>query len=187
MSYMEPIYIAGYIPKEIADHEFLRLWENLDWVQRESTPRREYWMNDYDLPYTYGSGDYARTYDAQEWDVFIRATMFRLNADYECLLDCCFVNGYEHQRQHLGWHADDSKEMNPEQPVAVISLGAEREIWYRHKDNPTDVTKVLLNHGSLFIMPAGMQQTHDHRIPKAARVVGPRVSLTYRSLIPENV
>lgn len=184
---MEPLYINGFVPKEIADSEYERLWNNLSWVQRDQTPRREYWQNDYDLPYTYGSGEFARTYEAQPWDDFIRETMQSLNEQYGITLDCCFVNGYEHQRQHLGWHADDSPEMNPEQPVAVISLGAEREIWYRRKDDHTDITKVLLGHGSLFMMPAGMQQTHDHRIPKASRVVGPRISLTYRSLIPEMV
>ncbi len=180
---MNPLYIPNYIPANIADAEFDRLWNELDWVQRESAPRREYWMNIPGVPYTYGSGEYARTYDAQAWDEFVHNLMDQMNSEFDIKLDCCFVNGYEHQRQHLGWHADDSPEMNPEQPVISVSLGAEREIWYREQANHENVTKVLLGHGSLFMMPPGMQQTHDHRIPKAPRVVGPRVSLTYRSLI----
>ncbi len=184
---MEPIYISKYISKAKADAEFDRLWNQLDWVQRDQTPRREYWMNNANIPYTYGSGEFARTYAAQPWDDFIRSLMFSINEDFDIMMDCCFVNGYEHQRQHLGWHADDSPEMNAAQPVISVSLGAEREIWYREKTDHTNVTKVLLEHGSLFLMPAGMQQTHDHRIPKSPKAVGPRVSLTYRSLVPEMV
>ena len=184
---VNPFYHHGFIKREEAEAQFNRLWNELDWVQMGSTPRREYWSNKYDLPYTYGSGEFARTYLAQPWDDFIKATMEQINKELSIEMDCCFVNGYEHQRQHLGWHADDSPEMNPAQPVVIISLGAEREIWFRRKDDHKNIHKVVLTHGSMFVMPAGMQQTHDHRIPKAGHVVGPRVSLTYRSLIPENV
>jgi hypothetical protein len=38
----------------------------------------------------------------------------------------------------------------------------------------------LLGDGSLFIMPAGMQDSHKHKIPKHDRDCGPRVSLTFR-------
>ena len=176
-------YRASYIERSVADAEFERLWNDLDWVFRDRTPRREYWSNDFDLPYTYGSGEYARTYPAQAWDDFVRSTMLAINSELGCNMNCCFINGYENQRQHLGWHADDSPEMNPNEPVIVISLGAEREIWHRPKDNHPDITRTLLGHGSMFVMPAGMQQTHDHRIPKWDRAVGPRVSLTYRNLI----
>lgn len=34
--------------------------------------------------------------------------------------------------------------------------------------------------GSLFVMPAGMQDTHKHRIPRNDRPCGPRISLTFR-------
>lgn len=178
-------YIADYIPRIEADLQITRLWETLAWVTSDSAPRREYWMNDYARPYTYGSGINARTYDAQPDDLFVLGIRERLNRDFGIALDCCFINGYEHQRQHLGWHADDSPEINPDQPIAVISLGAEREIWTRPKNDQGAVTKLLLNHGSLFLMPPGMQQTHDHRIPKASREVGPRISLTYRGLVSD--
>lgn len=34
--------------------------------------------------------------------------------------------------------------------------------------------------GSLFVMPAGMQDTHKHRISRSDRPCGPRISLTFR-------
>ncbi len=177
------IYIPDFIEPDIAAAECERLWNDLEWEQRDGAPRREYWMNDYDAPYTYGSGIHARTYPAKPWDAKIYAYMMEINSAHGIALNCCFVNGYADQRQHLGWHADDSPEMAMNVPVAVISVGAEREIWFRRKDDPTVFTKQLLGSGSLLIMPKSFQQTHQHRIPKADRVVGARVSLTYRGLI----
>lgn len=180
---MKPFYLKDFLSTDVATAECSRLWETLDWEQRDNAPRREYWMNDFDAPYTYGSGEHARTYVAKPWDAKIREYMLTVNSAQDIALNCCFVNGYAHQRQHLGWHADDSPEMSAEVPVAVISVGAEREIWFRPKADKENVTKQLLHNGSLLIMPAGFQQLYDHRIPKAAREVGPRVSLTYRGLI----
>jgi alkylated DNA repair dioxygenase AlkB len=48
---------------------------------------------------------------------------------------------------------------------------------------PESPEKLLLPHGSLCIMPPGFQQTHQHRIPKADRDVGVRISLTFRKAL----
>lgn len=41
--------------------------------------------------------------------------------------------------------------------------------------------KQLLEYGSLFVMPTGMQKTHLHKIPKHDRECGIRISLTFRN------
>lgn len=180
---MEPIYIAGYVPKEIADAEFERLWNDLDWERRDGAPRREYWQNDYDLPYTYGRGAGERTYEAKPWDKFVDEYRVRQNEEYGFRLDCCFLNGYNDEKDALGWHADDSPEMNPDEPVTVISLGEERNIMFRNNET-REITTLRLGHGSLCIMPAGFQQVMQHKIPKGDRIgMGPRISLTYRGMI----
>ncbi len=95
----------------------------------------------------------------------------------------CFLNRYDTQHGHLGWHADDSPEMSHDHPIAVVSLGAEREIWWKHKTEKGQTPperRRLLEHGSVFVMPPGFQRDHLHRIPKADHVVGTRISLTFR-------
>ena len=105
-----------------------------------------------------------------------------LYAGYE--FDVCFLNGYENGRDHLGWHADDSPEMDDARPIAIVSLGAEREIWFRDiRSYETGINpeKLLLGNGSLCLMQPGMQDTHQHRIPKSPRHdCGPRISFTFR-------
>ncbi len=178
----DPIYIPAYVDKSVADAEFTRLWDTLDWERREDAPRREYWQNNYGLPYTYGRGAGERTYECRPWDAFVLSTMERLNADHGFELDCCFMNGYENGRDWLGWHSDNSDELNDDQPVISLSLGGERDIEIRDMAR-TFTKRYRLEHGSVFIMPPGFQDAYEHRIPKAGFVVPARISLTYRSLV----
>lgn len=112
-------YKPGYImPKDVTvpgGFLFDMSWKSLPWEQREGAPRRECWFNPYGLPYTYGQGEFARTYQAHPMDRLERL-LDGLNATEGTTFDCCFINGYEHGRQHLGWHADDSPEMDHDHP-----------------------------------------------------------------------
>lgn len=177
-----PIYIPNYVPIVPANINRDRLWNELDWERREGAPRREYWQNDYGLAYTYGQGAGQRTYDAKPWDDFVNEYRNRLNEEFGFKLDCCFLNGYNDEKDALGYHADDSPEMSMEQPVITLSLGAERNIMFRNNET-REVTTLKLGHGSICIMPAGFQLTHQHKIPKGDRPMGPRISLTYRGMI----
>jgi alkylated DNA repair dioxygenase AlkB len=169
-----------------ADTLFDFMWRYLPWEQREGAPRRECWFNPYGQPYTYGTGEFARTYQAHPWAQMIDQIAEILNGTYFAAFDCCFVNGYEHGRQHLGWHADDSPEMDLDHPIAIVSLGAPREIWFRPTGDKSgeNVDKLLLGSGSVALMSAGMQREWQHRIPKSSVAdCGPRLSLTYRRLV----
>lgn len=216
-------YVPELFSKPEADKLFHTLWNELDWVRHDKVPRREYYTNDVPEPYKYGLAAYARTYNPQPWHpalAEIRGTVEGYL--YEAVsFEVCFLNGYENSKDQLGWHADDSPEMDDDRPIAIVSLGAERQIWFR--PNPAEIErqvanmkyapepggfiaewdealdpvkdaaiidavrltlampeKKLLQHGSLCLMHAGMQDTHQHRIPKVDREVGPRISLTFR-------
>lgn len=180
---MIPEYVSNFVKNP--DEAFARLKNELDWERRDTAPRCEYYCNDTNVPYTYGSGRGVRTYYPKPYHEMITTIRKRLEKHCGCRFDVCFLNMYLNQRDHLGWHADDSPEMDPTRPVVSVSLGAERKIWFRTigggKDAP--VQKVLLEHGSACIMPAGFQQTHLHRIPKASFQCGERISLTFRGYI----
>lgn len=62
--------------------------------------------------------------------------------------------------------------------------GHDRQCPERAKLLAKQIEKRLLTNGSLFVMPAGMQSTHFHRIPKGGRKMQPRISLTFRKLLP---
>lgn len=160
---------------------FRRLWNELAWVERDQTPRLEYYSNDFSVPYTYGRGAGIRTYEPQPWHPLVTEIRIKLEAVTNTTFEVCFLNGYRDGSDQLGWHADDSPEMDDERPIAIVSFGARREIYFRPQASKDDVTKLWLDSGSLCLMLPGMQDTHFHRIPKSSVMnCGPRVSLTFR-------
>jgi alkylated DNA repair dioxygenase AlkB len=175
----------NYLQKFVDNRQdaFEALWTELAWLRLGETPRREYYCNDFDKPYTYGRGAGVRTYHPQPYHPVIMAMREKLESLTKTKFEVVFLNGYENSRDQLGWHADASPEMDPERPIAIISLGAEREILFAPNDGLKDPTKrkaLKLENGSLCLMLPGMQQTHQHRIPKAGFECGPRISLTFR-------
>lgn len=179
---MQPIYIKNFLDTNQADLIFNSLLK-LDWI-KATEAREEYFMyKDNSLNYTYGNGLHKRTYKSSPFTKEIKDLMNLLNSTYNRSYDVCFLNKYNNQKNQLGWHADDSPEMDSNHPILVLSLGAEREIWHKLKDYKGEVpkeNKTLLENGSIYIMPSGFQLDHFHKIPKADREVGIRISLTFR-------
>lgn len=177
-------YRPGFIANPAAVFE--ALWNELAWERRESTPRREYYCNEIGVPYVYGRGAGEREYLPKAWHPVIADIKASVERALGTKFEVAFLNGYENARDALGWHADDSATMDDSRPIAIITFGAEREIWFRPMDNHADISKLKLESGSLCVMAAGMQDTHHHRIPKASFECGPRISITLRGYCPAN-
>jgi alkylated DNA repair dioxygenase AlkB len=195
---MKPIYIPNFAPGDITTFLTEIPWE-------EHTPaRRECFMTE--VPgkqYTYGVEKWARTYTSVKAHPLVLEIQKRLNAPFEergVLVDgrvkvalvptndynVCFLNCYDNEHHMLGWHADDSPTMDHDHPIASVSFGQAREIWWRANgfkgEIPAD-QRQMLEDKSAFIMPAGFQRDNQHRIPKGGKAMTPRVSLTYRRFI----
>jgi len=178
-------YVPNFLEKEEADFYFDDLM-SIAWMQIPDVPRMEYYCNDTPSPYTYGNGLGRRTYDPQltpdaVWE--LRA-MLENYLDKKYIFDVCFLNRYDRARHGLGWHADDSPEMDPARPIVTMSLGEARYIEFRNQDQ-TIHERLMLEHGSIAIMAPGMQQVWEHRIPKAAFMAKPRISLTFRGYLAQ--
>ncbi len=182
-----------YIPKFVDDPDkaFEALRDELDWERRDDAPRCEYYCNDIPKPYDYGQGRGRRRYEPRPYHPVIMAIRHKLEAYAKATFEVCFLNRYLNQSDHLGWHADDSPEMDDARPIVSVSLGVEREIWFRPIVAPAPdglltnqaVEKVKLGHGSLCLMEPGMQDTWQHRIPKSSSQCGERISLTFRGYV----
>jgi alkylated DNA repair dioxygenase AlkB len=180
-----------YAPKVFAnaDDLFHRLQTELEWERRLDAPRCEYYCNDNPVDYQYGSGRGVRTYSPRKYTVdilYIRNivealafTVFGKHVNF----DVCFLNRYLDQTDRLGWHADDSPEMDDDSPIAIVSLGVERDIMFKENADPANKATIRLQHGSVTFMKPGMQDTHQHQIPKAGFECGERISLTFRHYV----
>lgn len=182
-------YVPGFV--SLPDAWFRRLWDELDWERRPDAPRQEYWTNLLDRPYTYGRGAGERTYLPKPTHPLIDEARGMLSERHGALLEGCFLNGYGTKRDWLGWHEDDDPGIDHSKPIAVITVGQGRNIQFREVLEPArpgskgsygPVETLMLESGSLLLMHAGMQHTHQHRIPKADFEAKPRISMTYRGL-----
>ena len=173
-------YINNYVENIPNDLPNLINWEN-----RSDAPRKEIFMADKTYEYTYGNGRGIRTYKSIPFNNFVKEIMNKINSDFGFNLDICFLNYYENEKMWLGWHADDSPEIDQTEPIAVVSIGSEREIWVKNKNykgNIPDENKFLLGNGSLFLMLPGFQTNNYHKIPKCDRKCSWRISMTYRKI-----
>ena len=152
---------------------------SINWERRGDAPRYEYYCNDHDVLYTYGRGAGERTYYRQAYPHCVLSIRQQLEAKYNTTFDVCFLNRYDTSRDWLGWHADDSPEMDNDAPIITVSLGAERNIEFRHNETQ-EKQAIHLTNGSMLAMLPGFQTTSMHRIPKVGHEIGPRISLTYR-------
>lgn len=182
---LRPHYQDNYLDSSSACLMFAHLLHELDWL-KVTEARQEYFMSDAPRSYTYGKPPNDREYHSNPYSQYVLELLWKLNEDLESEFNVCFLNRYDTQKHQLGWHADDSPSMDASHPIAVVSLGAEREIWWRlqrDKGVTPPQQRQLLANGSLFVMPAGFQGLYHHRIPKADREVGTRISLTFRRYI----
>lgn len=183
-------YINNFI--ENKDEIFLKLKNDLNWERRQDAPRCEYYCNDLNLPYSYGEGRGLRIYNPQPFHSSIIEIRKKIENFLNLRFEVCFLNRYLNQRDWLGWHTDDSPEMDSCRPIVIISLGVERFIEFKNINDigNNNKTSVLLEHGSACIMHAGMQEKWYHKIPKASFITinakysnlhnGERISLTFR-------
>ena len=187
-------YVKDFLSPLDADALFCQLRDDLAWVRHADAPRCEYYVNSFGHPYTYGQNKGRRTYAAQPMHPAIARikqqaefiTSLRLNVVTR--FEVCFLNRYLNQSDHLGWHSDNSPEMDDARPIAIVSLGVERQIWFRPipdvgETQEANTVAKLLQHGSLCIMPPGFQDKQQHRIPKSSRQCGERISLTFRGYV----
>jgi alkylated DNA repair dioxygenase AlkB len=180
---MKPTLIENYIPKPHLLTIFSLLNE-VNWINIQNAPRYECFMSDLNIEYSYANEQ--RKYISGLYHKIVKDILDKLNSEFNTSYNACFLNRYDNEKNHLGWHADDFTGSDLDHPIAVISFGVERYIWVKDKNFKGVIpqeNRFLLTSGSLFIMPAGYQKDHLHRIPKHDRICGPRVSLTYRKFI----
>ncbi len=173
--------------------DYLKIYlEEIEWVTVRDA-RKEYFMAERDpgsdepVTYTYGTPPHDKTYVSGKWHAATIGTMWYINERFRTSYNVCFLNRYDTEQNQLGWHSDDSPGMLHEHPIAVVSFGEPREIWWREKGQTGVIPaeqRQLLENGSLFVMPPGFQKSHQHRIPKGGKQMGPRVSLTFRRYVP---
>ena len=178
-------YSGKIIPKETADHYLKKLLDTIEWRNDETiifgkriiTKREVAWYGDSEFSYTYS----GITKEALKWTKELLELKKLIEEKTNSTYNSCLLNLYHNGNESMGWHSDDEKTLLHGAKIASLSFGAERKFSFKHKQNKETIS-LILEHGSLLTMEGETQTYWSHSLPKSAKVVLPRVSLTFRTM-----
>jgi alkylated DNA repair dioxygenase AlkB len=180
---------AEFLSASEASVLLAQLSQEVAWEQRAirifgqqiPQPRLTTWYGDPDAQYTYS----GLTWEPRPWTPLLLALRQRVEAAAGSTFNSVLLNLYRNGQDSMGWHADDEPELGPAPTIASLSLGATRRFRLRPRAGLAHLPLGLdLTSGSLLLMRGPTQQHWQHALPKTARVLGPRLNLTFRLVTP---
>ena len=150
-----------------------------------TTPRRELWF--YKEAYNYSNKKLVPTQPAPALVAEVRSRLVQMGlitgnpAEWGCL-----ANLYEEGKHYIPAHSDDELSIRQGSTIIGVSFGSTRRLVLK-RIKPNDCqTELTLPHGSVYLMKGPtFQQEWTHGVPKTKKVVGPRLSLTFRHMAME--
>ena len=175
-----------FLDKPDADQYFRVLYDEIDWQQEElflygrrlNVPRLIAWHGDAGVNYRYSGVDHR----ALPWNQSLLDIRKKLSEKVSETFNGVLLNLYRDGQDSMGWHSDDEPELGIEPVIASISLGQERNIQFRRRDNHAKKISLVLPHGSLLLMQGKSQVGWQHQIPKSRKPMKPRINLTFRNI-----
>lgn len=146
--------------------------------KRITTRRKVAWVGDPNCSYTYS----GVTKYPQAWTTELLEIKARVEKISQTEFNSCLLNLYLDGNDGMGWHSDDEKELDPNAPIASVSLGAKRKFAFRHKVDKRTIS-LFLENGSALIMHTPTQEYWNHSLLKTKTVTDSRINLTFRKII----
>ena len=171
-----------------ADYFFSCLLNTIEWKNDEAiifdkkvvTKRKVAWYASQPFNYTYSK----ITRPALPWTLELLDLKHRVESISGEKFNSCLLNLYHTGDEGMSWHSDSERQLKPRGAIASVSLGAERQFVFKHK-NTQQTHGSVLQHGSLLVMK-GTTQTHWlHRLPPTKKIYSPRINLTFRTIIEQ--
>ena len=199
---------SAWLSKQEADSLFADLIKQVPWMKKFN-PRFE--VDEPRLSCGIGDGidgrgnpivhHYSGTstpqinWDSTKYPVLKRVRELRDRIEQETGLfhDSASLQLYRTGDDYIGEHAD--LELKPSisriwdiesnETVYALSLGASRRFFLRNKEDKSRRMTFMVNHGDMLAMEGKCQQQFTHGVPKMsnkANPIGPRISITWRLL-----
>ncbi|KAG9302385.1 hypothetical protein G9A89_011435 [Geosiphon pyriformis] len=121
--------------------------------------------------------------DAVEYPPTVKIIKEKIEKILRVEFNFVLLNWYKNGEDSIGEHSDDEKGLVPDGVIACVSLGSQRALVFKNKNDRKLTKKWVLEDGSLLVMKGKTQLYWKHSIPKQKRVIEGRISLTFRQLI----
>jgi alkylated DNA repair dioxygenase AlkB len=149
------------------------------WGKKFLQPRLVAWYGDSGSDYKY-SGIQLKPL---AWTDNLLAIKRRIEEISNSSFNSVLLNYYRNERDSMGFHSDDEPELGSEPTIASYSLGEERTLIFKSKNEKTSKPfKLPLQSGSLLIMSGKTQKNWLHGIEKANKICKSRINLTFRNI-----
>ncbi len=146
--------------------------------KRVKVPRLSSWHGDAGSAYSYSN----IALEPRSWTPTLEMLRGRVELTAGCSFNSVLANLYRDGADSVAWHTDDEAELGIDPVIASVSLGATRVFQLRHRTTPAHRHAMELHDGSLLVMRGTTQRCWHHQIPKTAKIVGPRINLTFRTV-----
>ncbi|MDB4135846.1 alpha-ketoglutarate-dependent dioxygenase AlkB [Gammaproteobacteria bacterium] len=141
-------------------------------------PRLQSWYADKNINYAYSGKNLARN----DWNEILNEIKKDIELKTSLEFNSVLANLYRNGNDSMGMHADDEKELGPKPVIASLSLGEERNIFFKHKYKNISFY-VPQESGKLIVMKGNTQEFWKHGIKKTKKIKNPRINLTFRNII----
>ena len=166
------IYSPDLVPEATAQSWFGQLMETIAW----RGGRRMMYEREVDVPR-------LRAHFELD-DPALPAAIAEALAAVRSAIDAPFtsvgLNLYRDEHDSVAPHNDKLEDLVRGHPIALLSLGATREMVIRAKRPPRRALHLDLAPGSLLLMDYTSQFHYDHGIPTQRAPMPPRISLAFR-------
>lgn len=179
-------YFGKILSQKDATHYYEKLLQGIEWKNDEAviygklivTPRKIAWYGDKNYSYTYSN----TTKYALPWTKELLELKQLSEKLTGATFNSCLVNLYHNGDEGMAWHSDAEKALEKNGVIGSLSFGAERKFSFKHK-RTKDTVSLILEHGSLLVMKDETQTNWLHRLPPTTKKFGPRINLTFRTII----
>jgi alkylated DNA repair dioxygenase AlkB len=149
------------------------------WGKSHDQPRLIAWYGDEDRNYAYSGIKMSPL----PWSPLLRSLLEVVENLTGERFNSALLNYYRDERDSMGFHSDDERELGSAPTIASLSFGQERTLVFKHKTRKSKPVKLLLSSGSLLIMKGPTQANWTHGIEKGSVPMGARVNLTFRKIL----
>lgn len=165
------VYYPALLDAAASSALFAHLEKTLAWSQETM------WMYDHEVAVPRLLARFAQ-------DEPLPEDLVRVKALVETTIGARFnavsVQYYRDGNDSVAWHSDHTEDLVDRAYVALVSLGAVREMQIRRKVRTRRPFSIDLEPGSLLVMGGLAQEQWEHHIPKVARPIAPRISIALR-------
>lgn len=169
-----------------AEKYYQILLKDIEWTndvaiifgKRIETKRKVAWYGEKPFEYTYSNN----TKIALPWTEELIQLKTLAEQKTGEKFNSCLLNLYHNGSEGMAWHSDGEKDLKKNGAIGSMSFGAERRFAFKNKKTKENIS-LTLEAGSLLVMTGSTQKNWLHRLPPTKKLFGPRINLTFRTIM----